>query len=77
VSQELKFARRIIALLQEDVHILKKVMQGGTSGNIGLMNIHKYEEGTFPFVKSKSWTNATVDIHKKILLNFKKFHHQL
>jgi hypothetical protein len=47
-------------------------MQDGTSGNIGLTNIHKYEEGTFPFVKSKSWTKENLDFHKKIPLNLKK-----
>jgi hypothetical protein len=59
--------QQIIALLQEDMNILKKeFMQDGTSGNIGLTNIHKYEEGTFPSVKSKSWIKANVDFHKKI-----------
>jgi hypothetical protein len=69
----------IIALLQEDMNTLKKeFMLDGTSGSIGLMNIHKYEEGTFSFVKSKSWTNANVDFRKKISPNLKKnIRHQL
>jgi hypothetical protein len=78
VSQELKSVSQIIALLQEDMNTLKKeFMQDGTSGNAGLMNICKYEEGTFSFVKSKSWTKVNVDFHKKISLNLKNLHHQL
>jgi hypothetical protein len=50
----------------------KELMQDDTSGNTGLMNIHKYEEGTFSFVKSKSWTKANVDFHKKISLKLNK-----
>jgi hypothetical protein len=73
VSQELKSVRQIIALLQEDMNTLKKeFMQDDMSGNMGLMNIHKYEEGTFSFVKSKSLTKANVDFHKKMSLNLKK-----
>jgi hypothetical protein len=48
VSQELKSAWQILALLQEDMNTLKKeFMQDDTWRNTGLMNIHKYEEGTF------------------------------
>jgi hypothetical protein len=72
-SQELKSAQQSIALLQEDMNILKKeFMQDGTSGNTGLMNIYKYEEGTFPSVKSKNWIKQNVDFRKKISLNLKK-----
>jgi hypothetical protein len=73
VLQELKSSRQNIAFLQEDMKALKKeFMQDDTSGNTGLTNIHKYEEGIFSFVKSKSWTKANVDFHKKISLFLKK-----
>jgi hypothetical protein len=69
----LKSAQQIIALLQDDRNTLKKeFMQDNTSGSTGLTNIHNYEEGTFSYVKSKSWTKANVDFHKKISLNLKK-----
>jgi hypothetical protein len=45
----------------------KEVMQDNMPGNMGLMNIHKYEEGTFSSVNSKSWTKANVDFHKRML----------
>jgi hypothetical protein len=46
-------------------------MQDNMSGNTGLMHVHKYEEGTFSFMKSKSWTRKNVGFHKKISLNSK------
>jgi hypothetical protein len=65
VSQELKSAKQIIALLQEDMNTLEnEFMQDDMSGNTGLTNTHMYEEGTFSFVKSKNWTKANVDFHK-------------
>jgi hypothetical protein len=51
-SQELKPAQQVIALLQEDINTKERIrefVQDDTSGNMGLMNIHKYEEGTFSF----------------------------
>jgi hypothetical protein len=67
VSQESKSARQIIAVQQEDTNTLKKdFMQDNTSGNKGLTNVHKHEEGTFSFVKIKNWTKANIDFHKKI-----------
>jgi hypothetical protein len=72
VSQEFKSAWQIVAFLQEDMNTLKKeVVQDDTSGNTGVTNIHKYE-GTFSFVKSKSWTKVNVDFHKMMSLNLKK-----
>jgi hypothetical protein len=65
MSQELKSVQQIIAILQEDMNTLKKEFMQG------LTNVHKYEEGTFLFVKSKSWTKADVDFYKKISHNFK------
>jgi hypothetical protein len=72
MSQELKSVRQIIAILQEDMNTWKEeFMQNNTPGNRGLTNVHKYEEGTFLFVKSKSWTKANVGFNKKISHNFK------
>jgi hypothetical protein len=72
VSQELKSAQQIVAFLQEDVNTLKKeFMQDNMPGNMGLTNIHIYEEGTFSSVNSKSWTKANVDFYKKISPNLK------
>jgi hypothetical protein len=45
-------------------------------GNMGLMNIHKYEV-TFSSVNSKSETRANVDFHIKISPNLKNVHQQL
>jgi hypothetical protein len=62
----------IIALLQEDMNTLKKkLMQDDTSENVGLPNIHKYEEEMFSIVKSESWVKANVDF-RKISLNLKQ-----
>jgi hypothetical protein len=50
----------------------KEFMPDDTSGNTGLANMHRYEEGTFSFLKSKSWTKANVEFRKKISHNLKK-----
>jgi hypothetical protein len=50
----------------------KEFMQNDISGNTGLTNIHKYVEGTFSYMESKSWTKANVNVHKKISLYIKK-----
>jgi hypothetical protein len=50
----------------------KEFVQNDTSQDMGLTNIHKYEEGTFSFVKSKSWTKANADFHEQISPNLKK-----
>jgi hypothetical protein len=42
------------------------------SAYIGLTNIYKYVGGTFPSVKSKSWTKGNAYFHKKISLSLKK-----
>jgi hypothetical protein len=77
VSHESKSALQIIAVLQEDLNTLKKeFVQDNTSENTGLTNVYKYEEETISFVKSKSWTKANQDFHKKISLK-NIFCHQL
>jgi hypothetical protein len=53
-------------------NLKKEFMQDDMSGNMGLTNIRKYEEGTFSSVKSKRWKKANVDFHKNISHNLKK-----
>jgi hypothetical protein len=73
VLQELKSVRLIIALLQEDMNILKEEHKHkDTSGNTVPTSIHNYKEGTFSSVNGKSWTQVTVDPQKKISPNIKK-----
>jgi hypothetical protein len=63
-----------IALLQEDMNILKEEHRhDDTSGNTVLMSIHNYKEGTFSSVNGKSWKQVTVDPYKKISPNLKKY----
>jgi hypothetical protein len=66
----LKSEGQIIALLQEDMNTLKKeCMKDNMPENMVLTNIHKYEEGTFSYVNSKSWTKANVAFQKMISPN--------
>jgi hypothetical protein len=59
-------AHHIIALLQEDIHMLKReVLNDNTHVNAGLVNKQRHEEGLFSLVDNKSRKKSNTSLSKQ------------